>query len=369
MSKLATIRLFRDLDTETLRLLEAGLHTRSLGPGETVFCEGDPGDGVYALCEGRVRLMIQMNECHRFVLAEVAAGEIFGEMAVLDGEPRSATAVADTSVTVCFVAREQLLAALHRSPALAIGLVHEISARLRRFTRRHVEEALKAERMNMLGTCVRSIVHDLRNPLSSIRVAVQLAAGEGASVEKKRFAYEQIDRQVSRLDGMTSELLEFSRDARASAILAAGDYCAYLRDTAAGMEAELTAKGIRVEVRSDPGPIPVRFDPKRLAHVFYNLFDNAAAAMPGGGRVLVEVTKGAESVRTRVQDSGSGIAPEVVGQLFEPFVTFGKTDGTGLGLAICRKIVQDHGGTIQADNAPEGGAVFHLELPLAHVGG
>lgn len=364
MSKLATIHLFRDLDDQTLATLESGLRTRRLAPGETIFREGDPGDGLYAVLDGSVYLSILMNQSHRSVLARVGEGEIFGEMAVLDGQPRSATAQAETAATVGFIDRAAFLDALQRSPGLAVGLLHEISGRLRRFTRRHVEEALKAERLNLLGSCVRSIVHDLRNPLSTIRIAVQLAGREGTSPETKRRACEQIDRQVTRLDGMTKELLEFTRGTRVDANLAPIDYAAFLQALVAELRAEVAPRRIEVDLRVGATPLQVRIDPKRLSHLFYNLLDNAAAAMAEGGKVVIEAGAEEGRVVTRIRDTGHGIAPEVAGRLFEPFVSFGKPDGTGLGLAICNKIVADHGGTIAAENTAEGGASFRFTLPF-----
>jgi len=105
-------------------------------------------------------------------------------------------------------------------------------------------------------------------------------------------------------------------------------------------------------------------DPKRVRRVFHNLIQNAIDAMPGGGKVSVRFIRDKNELITEIEDTGSGIAPEIAGTLFEAFATFGKEHGTGLGLSICKKIIEDHGGRIWARNEPGHGAIFAFALPV-----
>src|SRR6185436_277708 len=105
-------------------------------------------------------------------------------------------------------------------------------------------------------------------------------------------------------------------------------------------------------------------DPRRFRRVFYNLIHNSTDAMPAGGKVMVRLHKNQDEVITEIEDTGSGIAPEIETTLFEAFATHGKAHGTGLGLSICKKIVEDHRGWIRARNAQAGGAIFSFGLPL-----
>jgi signal transduction histidine kinase len=113
--------------------------------------------------------------------------------------------------------------------------------------------------------------------------------------------------------------------------------------------------------------VTVALNPKRLHRVFYNLIGNAVDAMPPRGKIKLRFAREPDRVTTEIEDSGKGLAPEILGRLFEPFATHGKAKGTGLGLSICQWIVEEHGGTISAHNSPRGGAVFRFWLPL--VGG
>jgi signal transduction histidine kinase len=109
----------------------------------------------------------------------------------------------------------------------------------------------------------------------------------------------------------------------------------------------------------------VQINPRRLARVFHNLIGNAADAMPDGGKVRLSFSINSEpSVVTELRDTGKGIPPQMLDRLFQAFATHGKANGIGLGLSICKKIIQDHKGTVFARNAPEGGAVFGFTLPI-----
>jgi len=81
----------------------------------------------------------------------------------------------------------------------------------------------------------------------------------------------------------------------------------------------------------------VQFDPRRLSHVFFNIVDNATDAMPNGGTIFLRFQSNTNEIITEIEDTGPGIAPEITGKLFQPFVTHGKTHGIGLGLSICKK--------------------------------
>jgi signal transduction histidine kinase len=132
------------------------------------------------------------------------------------------------------------------------------------------------------------------------------------------------------------------------------------------VEGRLVQLAIRLEVQMGDESLMVHADSEQLNQVFVNLLLNAAEAMPTGGLLTVRLAGSVDGsvVRVEILDTGPGISPEIQGRLFEPFATT-KERGTGLGLAICRRIVRDHAGQILAENRPDGGAVFRVELPLA----
>jgi two-component system sensor histidine kinase HydH len=126
---------------------------------------------------------------------------------------------------------------------------------------------------------------------------------------------------------------------------------------------ELDPARVTVEVESESS-CPVRADAQRLQQVVLNLVLNAAQAMPGGGTLRVRTSRDGREARVVFQDTGPGLDPAVRERIFEPFVTT-KEKGSGLGLAVARRIVEEHGGTISAGDAPGGGAAIEIRLPLA----
>ena len=129
-------------------------------------------------------------------------------------------------------------------------------------------------------------------------------------------------------------------------------------------EAEAELKEARIEMQNEPPAILIPFNPRRLSRVFSKLVHNATDMMPNGGTISLCFHCDEKEIVTEIEDTGPGIAPEIAGQLFEVFATFGKAHGTGLGLSICKKIIEDHQGRIWARNEPGRGAVFAFALPL-----
>jgi signal transduction histidine kinase len=138
----------------------------------------------------------------------------------------------------------------------------------------------------------------------------------------------------------------------------------YVRQLLEEIGPEVELRGCRIEVEAVP-EVRLPLDPKRLRRVFHNLIHNATEAMSSGGQVRLRFRVDKNEMITEIEDTGSGIAPEIADRLFEAFATYGKANGTGLGLSICKRIVEDHRGRIWATNQPGKGALFSFTLPVA----
>lgn len=357
--------VFKQLNPGELNALRSIAREKSFSAGAEIFKEGDAGDGIYLVKAGLVELLGVLDDKAMHVFSRVEPGDMFGEMAVIEDKPRSATAIAREPTTVYFFGRQQMLRLVEDIPPLAFMFLREISSRLREFNRHYLEQTLQTERLAVVGRFARSIVHDLKNPLNIIGLTAELAGSEQASLETRRQAQGRIRKQVDRISDMIGEILDFTQGSQSAVILSPSDYSVFVRHILDEMRPEIALKSASFEIVEQPPSVKVHLDPKRLRRVFFNLFHNATDAMPGGGKILLRFVKGEKELVTEVEDTGPGIAPEIAGKLFEAFATHGKAHGTGLGLSICKRIIQDHRGWINARNEAGRGAIFSFGLPLA----
>jgi signal transduction histidine kinase len=218
--------------------------------------------------------------------------------------------------------------------------------------------------MALVGRFASSIVHDLKNPLTIIGVAADMACDAKISQEARQLAQTRIRKQIERINNMVSDILEFTRGSGVQPALAVMEYAEFARPVIDEIAKEILPKGVTVEVLT---PVPfsrVPLNPRRLSRVFYNLMFNAVDEMPEGGKIKIRFQTTRSEVITEIEDTGDGIAPQILDKLFEAFETFGKPRGTGLGLSIAKKIVEEHRGRIYARNVSQGGALFGFTLPL-----
>ena len=361
---LESITLFRYLGRNELQALRFIAQERHFAAHTEIFHENDPGNGVYFVKDGLVEISSLVGDSERHVFSQLGPGEIFGEMAMIEHRPRSATATALKDTDVYFLPRGEMLSLIERSPGLAFSLLQQISHRLREFNRVYLREVVQAERLAVVGNFARSIVHDLKNPLTIIGLSAGTLDRPDLRPEARAQAQARIRKQVERINDMVGDILIFTEGKRPDAEIKPASYHAFVLDLIADLRAEAELKDARIEMQNEPPAILVPFNPRRLSRVFSNLVHNATDMMPNGGTIFLRFHCDEKEIVTEIEDTGPGIAPEIADQLFEVFATFGKAHGTGLGLSICKKIIEDHKGRIWARNEPGRGAVFAFALPL-----
>lgn len=367
MIRLESIQLFSNLAPKEMTRVREAVQEITYTAGKEIFREGDSGDGLYIVKSGQVQISAVLNLGERVVLARIAPGEVFGEMAVLDENPRSATALAEEATEVFFISRENLLQLLEHIPRLSAYFVREISRRLREFNAQYVREVLQAERLSLVGRFASSIVHDLKNPLNIIGLSAEMAGAESATVETRFISQERIRKQVERISNMLNELLEFARGSQPTHAFVPMDFATFVENFFDDVVSEAELNSVTLEIPSLPPSVMVKINSARLCRVLHNLIRNSFDAIAGGkGTICVRFSQTPDEVKTEIEDSGPGIAEEMAGKLFQAFQTHGKANGTGLGLTICRRIIEDHGGKIYARSEPGRGAIFGFTLPIQH---
>lgn len=363
MVPLESCTLFRSLNAGEMAALKGVTHEAVFSGGTDIFKEGDAGDSLYVVKSGLVQISAVIAGGERQVLSRIPPGEMFGEFAIIDSQPRSATATAEVETVLHVIPRESLVELLTRSPQFSFSMMREITQRLREFNQVYVHKVLQAERMALVGRFASSIVHDLKNPLTIIGIASDMAC-ESDAVQARMVAQGRIRKQIDRISNMVSDILEFTRGGSAKPMLAPVDYAGFAGPVLDDIAREIGPKGVTIDLVTPVPATRVNINPRRLNRVFYNLIHNAVDEMPMGGKIKLHFRATPAELVTEIEDSGNGIAPQMVDKLFEAFETFGKARGTGLGLSISKKIVEEHGGRIYARNVPNGGALFGFTLPL-----
>lgn len=226
---------------------------------------------------------------------------------------------------------------------------------------RLAETMVRQESLAAIGRLAATIIHDIKNPMSVIRGYAQLVE-EMTPDESARSYIRIIESQIDRMIGMTREILDFSRGTL-TVNFAPVDPSELLSEVEELLRPDLEERNIRLETRWDGERRPVKVDRGKVVRILVNLIGNARDAMPDGGTITVEARDEGEHWTLTVRDTGTGIPPERLQTIFEPFVTFDKTHGTGLGLAITKQLVQAHGGTIEVASDPGTGTTFTLRFP------
>ncbi len=237
----------------------------------------------------------------------------------------------------------------------------EISGRV--MVLEELTELVKAQQMAAWSDAARRIAHEIKNPLTPIRLSAERLLKKhqqndedlGEALEE---GVEIITREVETMKGMVDE---FSRFARMPQPRPQEIELGALIDDTLNLYQDIKP-GIEVEARIDPAATSAWLDGEQIKRVLINLLDNALEATEPPGSVAVSAGKNNGTLEIRVEDTGRGIPPEEKGKLFLPHFST-KRRGTGLGLAIVHRIVSDHHGSIQADDNHPRGTVFTITLP------
>ncbi len=226
-------------------------------------------------------------------------------------------------------------------------------------------ESRRQERLAYIGTLASGLAHEIRNPLNSIKLNVELIESELSGSEqcdpaalRKRLG--RIHREADQLQAILDEFLTFARPPKIEVMVT--DLNQYLEDLLEFYEPECRRADIVVKRDFAKELYPVRVDPAQFKNVILNLLINARDAVREHGEIAVATRELEQEVQIRISDNGGGVKSGDEERIFEVFFST-KEHGTGLGLAIARRIVEEHGGRLFLENRPGLGATFVIRLP------
>jgi two-component system, NtrC family, sensor histidine kinase HydH len=226
-------------------------------------------------------------------------------------------------------------------------------------TRQHAE---RSGHFAAIGQFAAGLAHELRNPLTSIKLLVQSAEERQAGLAGRDL--EVLVEEIGRLENLLQSFIDYARPP--SLHPQTCDIGVLIRQTVDFARSRGEQHGVGIACETPPDEVLLKADGQKLRQLLLNLLLNAIDAQPDGGAVAVTLSAIDDpelpQILIEVADHGPGLPPDLGERIFEPFVSTKET-GLGLGLSVCRRIAESHGGTLQAENRPTGGAVFRVALP------
>jgi len=246
------------------------------------------------------------------------------------------------------------------------SMVEKLDTARRELDRLHFQQLERADRLASVGEMAAGIAHEIKNPLAGISAAMSIIRQDFPDEDPRKEIIGEVIEQVSRLDKTVNDLLFFGKQTLPEPTYA--DVNDILRKTLLFARQHRGGKNIERRLELAEGLPDVYVDPKQVQQVFLNLVLNAMQAMQEGGGTLTVGSglvdrEGQQWVRVNIADTGPGIPPQIMEKLFTPFFTT-KAQGTGLGLAICKKLIDQHGGTIRVESDQGKGTTFMIDLPV-----
>ena len=379
---LRKIPFFKDLTDDEIENIAGYSSDTTFKEGEILFYEGDTADNFYIVMDGEVEVWKSYGRNDADMLAVHGKGHLFGEMALIDNLPRSATVKARGDVVLLQIKEEDFDRMIREKTSVAFSIIRSLSAMVRKSNETFLEdlkaknekleaayselketqeELIRQERFSNLGKFSSMILHDLKNPISIIKAYAEMLRGDSSLPEKTRKYISNINNEVERLNNLANELLDYSRgDIRLNMnIVNLDDFLSRLKSS---VESRFANKNIRMDFENSC-TTPVLLDYERFFRVMMNLAENARKAIGKEGVFSIKVKEEPPFITFTVRDNGEGMDKETMKHIFEPFYSSSKRGGTGLGMVIVKNVVEAHDGHMDIESSPGKGTRITITVP------
>ncbi|MDY0151985.1 MAG: ATP-binding protein [Candidatus Cloacimonas sp.] len=360
----ANIGIFNGLSEEVVSNLVADLERINCPKGESIVSEHSMGDNLFFICRGKVEISKGLNnpETPFAQLSVLEPGHIFGEMGLINDEPRCASAITLEDAELLVIPRDVFSNICFNHPVVMFNLMRTLSGRLRDTNERFVDlmdQMISKNRLMAIGMAASKIIHDIKTPLTVIVLTAQLL--ESIFPGSSDFT-ESIVKQTKMIDQLVREILDFAKGTETPALIQQVDLDVFFREITDVYVSALQDRNIHFVVENKINDF-VHFDEGKIRRVLINLIKNASEAIPADGEIKIVSGISSGWLQISVIDNGPGISAKIREVLFQPFVSEGKTHGTGLGLAICKKLVQEHHGRLEFIPVMPHGSRFDIRIP------
>jgi signal transduction histidine kinase len=384
------LRLLASLDRSTLSQL---ITEHNIEPGEIICYEGERGSAMYLIRSGKV-IVVKGSLKSPTILAYRGPGELIGEMALLENQPRSATNIAVENVRLLQIERDGFQEWVSSNPAIGMSIMATLSARLRasddvrasaleggrqliqQVSRLQTEKAQLLELQRVRQETSDLVVHDLRNPLGTIYGALSMfeMVLPEEILHDNRELLDLAGTACERMQRLVDSLLDVAKleTGEMPITLKAANLRTVLEDAARRQALSTRMPGLAINIAARNDLPVVLIDTEKIERVLANLLDNAIKYSPDNDVITLaaEVDDGQRCLVISVTDRGQGIPAEERERVFERFAQVAGQKpvrrGFGLGLTFCRLAVEAHGGHIWIEAGPDGcGSRFVFTLPLS----
>ncbi|NEQ36372.1 MAG: cyclic nucleotide-binding domain-containing protein [Okeania sp. SIO3I5] len=338
---------------------------KKFNPQEIIFEEGDQSDALFLVLEGEVQVSKKSGGGNNYVvITSVESDGYFGELGIIDKQPRSGRVVASKETIVATISYDSIIDILANTKGdVVLKILSILPQRLRNVTTEYVNQLAYKEKMTLIGEMLNTIIHDFRSPFTGIQLSSSMLKELHPDPESQEWC-DLISMQVQRMLNMAEEVLAFSQG-NTKLYCQPIDIANLLQNFAKLNQVYVDSAFVKLIVSVEEGLI-INADENKINRALQNLLANALEAINQyEGKIEIKAKRKERWVEIIFSDNGSGIPKEIQDNLFEAFVSYGKQGGIGLGTAIVKTIIDAHSGEIFFESTPGKGTTFYLRFPLA----
>ena len=334
---------------------------------DIVFEEGDDSDALFLVLEGQVKVSKKSGEGNNYVvITSIESNGFFGELGIIDKQPRSARVVAFQETTLAKIYYNHLIDVLAETKGdVVLKILSIVPQWLRNVTTEYVNQLAYKEKMTLIGEMVNTIIHDFRGPVTGIQLSSSMLKELHPDQESKEWC-DLISIQVQRMLNMAEEVLAFSQG-NTKLYSHKVDIAKLLQNFKKFNQVYTDSTFAELMVYVEEGLI-INADENKINRALQNLLANSLEAInQNEGKIEIKAKRKDRWVEIIFSDNGVGIPEEIKNNLFEAFVSYGKQGGIGLGTAIVKTIVDAHDGEIFFESTLGKGTTFYLRFPVAKI--
>ena len=334
---------------------------------ELIIEEGDESDALFLVLEGEVKVSKKSRDGNNYILiTSVESNGYFGELGIIDRQPRSCRVVAFKETTLAEICYNHIIDILAETKGdVVLKILSILSQRLRTVTNQYVDQLAYKEKMTLIGEMVNTIIHDFRSPFTGIQLSSSMLKELHPDQESQEWC-DLISMQVQRMLNMAEEVLAFSQG-NTTLYSQQVDIANLLQKFQKLNQVYIDSTFVELIVSVEESLI-INADENKINRALQNLLANAVEAInQHEGKIEIKAERKYPWVEIIFSDNGAGIPEEIKKNLFEAFVSYGKQGGIGLGTTIVKTIVDSHGGEIFFESTLGKGTTFYLRFPMAKI--